>query len=136
MFEVGQANERSWAVGPSHLASAFGSGNVDVLATPVLVGFCEECARSIIDPLLPAGQRSVGTAISLTHLAATPPGLMVTVRAEITSINGRRISFSIEARDPLEVVARGTHDRFVIDLARFDRRVQEKRAAAQDPASA
>lgn len=129
MFQAGQTRERTWTIGREHLASAFGSGLVDVLATPVLVGFCEECARSVIDPFLPAGQRSVGTAISLEHVAATPLGLTVTVRAELTSVDGRRFSFRIEARDPVETVARGTHDRFVIDSDRFGQRLREKVAA-------
>ena len=61
MIEPGLTNERTWLIDEKHLASAFGSGLVDVLATPVLVGFCEQTARTAVDPLLREGQKTVGT---------------------------------------------------------------------------
>jgi predicted thioesterase len=128
---VGTKREQTWVVGVSHLASAFGSGLVDVLATPVLVGFCEECARTLVDPTLPAGQKTVGTSITLAHVAATPPGMRVTVTAELMEIDGRRLLFRIEAHDDAELVGRGTHERFVIDEARFAASVDAKREAVR-----
>jgi fluoroacetyl-CoA thioesterase len=129
MVDVGTKRSQTWLVGKEHLASAFGSGLVDVLATPVLVGFCEDCARAMVDPTLPAGQKTVGTSISLEHVAATPPGMHVTVTAELVEIDRRRLSFRIEAHDEVELVGRGTHDRFVIDGARFTASVEAKREA-------
>jgi fluoroacetyl-CoA thioesterase len=126
MIEVGSQREQTWTVERSHLASAFGSGLVDVLATPVLVGFCEECARQLVDPTLSPGRKTVGASISLDHLAATPPGLSVTVRAQLTEVDGRRLTFQIEARDDVEVVGRATHVRYVIDAARFEAHVAQK----------
>ncbi len=81
MIQIGTTNETTWTVAREHLASAFGSGLVDVLATPVLVGFCEECARTMVDGHLPPGQKTVGTSIQLDHLAATPLGMRVTLTA-------------------------------------------------------
>jgi len=132
MIEIGTTNERTWTVAPEHLASAFGSGLVDVLATPVLVGFCEECARTMVDGDLPLEQKTVGTSIRLDHLAATPLGMRVTVTARLVEIDGRRLRFEIEARDEVELVGRATHERFVIDADRFDARVREK---AEDSSS-
>jgi fluoroacetyl-CoA thioesterase len=132
MVDVGTKRTQSWIVGKEHLASAFGSGLVDVLATPVLVGFCEECARTMIDPTLPSGQKTVGTAIAVEHVAATPPGMRVTVIAELVEIDRRRLSFRIEARDEVELVARGTHDRFVIDEARFAAGIAAKQSAPRN----
>lgn len=131
MIDVGSAREQAWTVERTHLASAFGSGLVEVLATPVLVGFCEECARRLVDPELAPGQKTVGASIALEHLAATPPGMTVTVRAELTQVDGRRLTFQIEARDDVEVVGRATHMRYIIDAARFETRVAEKVAQAR-----
>ncbi len=131
MVEFGTKRSQSWTVSSQHLASAFGSGLVDVLATPVLVGFCEECARQMIDPTLPPGQKTVGTAISLEHLAATPPGMKVTVTAELIAVDRRRLSFRFEAHDEVELVGRGTHERFIIDQERFGATVEAKRQAVR-----
>ncbi|MBU1048980.1 thioesterase family protein [Candidatus Bipolaricaulota bacterium] len=128
MYEVGTVSELTWIVSKEHLASAFGSGLVDVLATPVLVGFCEEAARTMIDPSLPAGQKTVGTAISLTHTAATPLGMKVTIRATLTAIEGRKLGFDIECADEIESVGHGEHTRFIIDAARFDAGIADKAA--------
>ncbi len=131
MMDVGASRSQTWLVEKQHLASAFGSGLVDVLATPVLVGFCEECARGLVDPTLPSGQKTVGTSISLEHLAATPPGMKVTVTAELVAVDRRRLSFRIEAHDEVELVGRAAHDRFVIDEARFAATVEAKRQAVR-----
>ncbi len=136
MIDVGSAREQAWTVKRSHLASAFGSGLVEVLATPVLVGFCEECARQLVDPGLAPGQKTVGASIALEHLAATPPGMTVTVHAELTQVDGRRLTFQIEARDDIEVVGRATHVRYVIDAARFEARVAEKVAQSRTKGAA
>jgi predicted thioesterase len=129
MVDVGTKRSQTWLVSDEHLASAFGSGLVDVLATPVLVGFCEECSRLMIDPTLPPGQKTVGTIVSLEHLAATPSEMHVTVTAELVAVDRRRLSFRLEARDDVELVGRGTHERFVIDEARFAATVSAKRQA-------
>ncbi|MEN6368250.1 MAG: thioesterase family protein [Thermotogota bacterium] len=131
MIDVGSAREQTWTVERSHLASAFGSGLVEVLATPVLVGFCEECARRLVDPGLAPGQKTVGASITLDHLAATPPGMTVTVHAMLAHVDGRRLTFQIEARDDVEVVGRATHVRYVIDAARFEARVAQKVAQSR-----
>jgi fluoroacetyl-CoA thioesterase len=130
MMAAGMVNERTWVVSKEHLASAFGSGLVDVLATPVLVGFCEEAARTLAEPHLPEGQKTVGTAVSLTHTAATPPGMKVTVRATLTAIEGRKLCFDIECHDEIESVGHCSHNRFVIDAARFEAGIVAKAAKA------
>jgi fluoroacetyl-CoA thioesterase len=129
-MKVGDAIERSWTVEPAHLATAYGSGTVDVLATPALIAFCEETSRAIVDPELPAGQGTVGTAIDFRHLAPTPPGVRVTVVARLIEIDERRLCFEVIARDPIEEVGRGTHERFIIDRRRFRDRVLDKGRSA------
>jgi predicted thioesterase len=126
LIEPGLTNTTSKCVETNHLATAWGSGSAAVLATPALVAFCEECARLAIDPLLPDGQQTVGTWISVRHLAATPPGMDVAVQAELKEVDGRRLRFHIEAWDPIEQVADAEHERFIIDVERFTKRVTEK----------
>jgi fluoroacetyl-CoA thioesterase len=126
MISPGLKNETTRQVEGRHLASVWGSGLADVLATPVLVAFCEGCARLAVDPLLPEGQRTVGTWINLRHLAATPPGMQVTVRAELVEVDGRRLRFRLEAWDEVERIGGAEHERFIIDVERFQRGVAEK----------
>lgn len=133
MLQPGREHQMTWVVARDHLASAFGSGLVDVLATPVLVGFCEECSRQMVEPHLPVGQRTVGTAVSIEHLAATPEGMSVTVIARLDDVDRRRLTFHVEARDDVELVGRGTHVRFVIDDERFAAGLEAKRAKWQSP---
>ena len=126
MLEVGLANEIERTVERKDLASAFGSGLVDGLATPALVGFCEECARLTVDHLLTDGRQTVGTRIDLRHLAATPMGMEVTVHAKLVEVDGRRLLFTVEARDEEESICEAEHERFIIDSERFARRLTDK----------
>ena len=128
MYEVGTTNEMTWIVSQEHLASSFGSGLVDVLATPVLVGFCEEASQTMIDPWLPEGQKTVGTAISVTHTAATPLAMKVTIRATLTAIEGRKLTFGVECEDEIESIGQCAHTRFIIDAARFEAGIADKAA--------
>ena len=127
MIETGATNEMTWVVGREHLASSFGSGLADVLATPVLIGFCEECCRMMVDPSLSGGQQTVGTEVCIRHIAATPRGMKVTMRAVLTKIDGRSLHFEIKAHDEIEQVAEGTHTRFIIDSDRFSKRLDSKK---------
>ncbi len=126
MIKAGLKNEKAWTVKEEHLASNISSGLVDALSTPSLVAFCEECARLIVDPLLEPGQKTVGTWIELRHLAATPPGMRVTVRAELVEVDERKLRFRIEAYDDVEKIGEAEHERFIIDETRFNRRLQVK----------
>jgi fluoroacetyl-CoA thioesterase len=132
MIEPGLKNETTRVVKERHLANVWGSGLAPVLATPALVAFCEECARLAVDPLLPAGQQTVGSAIHLRHLAATPPGMQVTVRAELVEVEGRRLRFRVEAWDEVERVGEAEHERFIIDAGRFQERVADKARRVQE----
>ena len=126
MIEIGRTSERSWTVGPQHLASALGSGLADVLATPALVAFCEQTARASVDPELDPGASTVGTRIEIEHTAPTPLGGTVTVVSRLIRVDGRRLRFEIHAGDEVEPIGRATHERAIIDRARFDGRVAEK----------
>ncbi len=107
----------------------------EVFATGFMVGLIEWACIEAVNPHLdwPAEQ-TVGTHIDVSHEAATPPGFEVTVRVELVSVEGRRLGFVVEAHDGADTIARGRHERFVIDRAKFDARLAAKRAAAAAPA--
>jgi predicted thioesterase len=129
-LKPGLVHETEYRVEEKHLASSWGSGLAQVLATPVLVAFCEECSRLLVEPLLPAGQQTVGTSINLKHLAATPLGMGVRIRAELVGVAGSRLTFQVEAWDDVELIAEGEHERFVIDAGRFQSRLEKKLSGA------
>ena len=112
-----------------HTAPRVGSGRIAVLATPVMINLIEAAALAAVEHLLPAGHQSLGIHLDVRHFAATPVGLRVTATAEVTAVEGRTISFRVEARDEREPIGDGTHQRVVVNVARFDERVQRKLAA-------
>jgi predicted thioesterase len=113
-------------VGPEHTAPFVGSGRIAVLATPVMINVIEAAALDAVEHLLPAGHQSLGIHLDVSHVAATPVGLQITATAEIVRVQGRTITFRVEARDPFEAIGGGTHERVVVSVARFDERVQRK----------
>lgn len=106
-----------------------GNQTARVLSTPHLIGYLELTCRNAVKNLLDAGYDTVGTHVDIKHLAATPIGLHVKFLAEVIAVEDRRIQFKVEAYDEKEKVAEGTHERFVINVARFGDRVQAKRAS-------
>jgi fluoroacetyl-CoA thioesterase len=115
-------------VGPEHTAPFVGSGRIAVLATPVMINVIEAAALNAVEHLLPPGHQSLGIHLDIGHVAATPVGLRVTAVAEVLRVDGRTITFRVEARDEIEVIGGGTHQRVVVNVARFDARVQKKLA--------
>ncbi len=113
-------------VGEEHTAPRVGSGRVHVLATPVMINLFEAAALDAIERLLPAGRQSLGTVLNVRHVAATPVGMRVIASAEVTGIEGRTVRFRVEARDEKDLIGDGTHERVVVNVAKFDERVQRK----------
>src|SRR5687767_8039134 len=125
-LKVGLEGTAEILVGTRDTAPHVGSGKVKVLATPVMVSLMEEASLNAVEGLLPPGHQTVGTRLDITHVAATPVGLRVTARAEVTRVEGRRVTFRVWADDEKERIGEGTHERIVIEVSRFDRRAQEK----------
>ena len=113
-------------VGEEHTAPHVGSGRVHVLATPVMVNLMEAAALQAVEGLLPAGHQTVGTHLDITHTAATPVGMRVKAYAELTKVDKRTLTFSVHAEDEQECIGGGIHERIIINLERFDVRMQEK----------
>jgi len=123
---VGQVGSLDQVVGPEHAADRFDNTGVTVLATPVLCHWFESASVRAIFQHLGPGEASVGTRLTIEHLKATPLGMRVRVNSRVVAVDGRRITFEAEAVDEIELVARGTHERFVVDLVRFLAGVEAK----------
>jgi len=116
-------------VGEEHTAPRIGSGKVHVLATPVMINLFEAAALAACEHLLPEGHQSLGTVLNVRHIAATPVGMRVVAVAEVVKVEGRTVTFRLEARDEKDLIGDGTHERVVVNVAKFDQRVQAKLAA-------
>jgi fluoroacetyl-CoA thioesterase len=125
-IEVGTRATRALRVEADMTADRWGNTGVMVLATPHLVGLFEGTAVLALQDHLEPGQASVGTHVDLRHLKATPVGDTVTLTAEVTNVDGRRVNFRIKAEDSQGVVGEGTHERVLIDLERFLARIGSK----------
>lgn len=126
---VGAKGSFTLVVAPDQLANRFKDAMLPpVLATPVMIMMMENAALNAIKPYLDASQSAVGTRVDVTHLAATPVGRTVNAHAEVTKVDGKRIEFRIEASDGAEKIGTGTHERMVIDLAKFSARLKAKTA--------
>lgn len=102
-----------------------------VFATGFMVGLVEwACMRALRPHLEWPAQQSVGTDVKLSHTAATPPGLTVTVQVRLEEVRGKRLSFSVSAHDGVDEICRGTHERYLIDTERFNAKVAGKRTQA------
>src|SRR5579863_9798473 len=125
-IKPGLTGSSAIVVGPEHTAPFVGSGRIAVLATPVMINVIEAAALAAIEHLLPEGHQSLGIHLDVSHVAATPIGLRVTATAEVTRVEGRTVTFNVDARDDYERIGGGTHQRVVVSVARFDERVQRK----------
>lgn len=135
-IEPGLVSEIVHIVADEDTAARYGSGLVPVLSTPHLIALMESVSQKAIAPYLTEGQTAVGTRVDMKHLAATPVGMQVRVRAELVAVDGRRLSFKVEAWDEVEKVGEADHQRFVIDTARFMDRVAAKAEGGTDESQA
>jgi fluoroacetyl-CoA thioesterase len=127
-IEPGLTMEYSHTVVESDTARASnGESLPPVLSTPRLIGLLEHAAHSSLLTHLADGQGSVGSLVNIRHLAATPVGMAVRLRAELLEVDGRRLRFKVEAWDAVDKIAEGEHERFIIDRARFEERLERKR---------
>ena len=113
-------------VGEQHTAPRIGSGRVRVLATPVMINLMEAAALDAAENLIPAGHQSLGIHLDVRHIAATPVGMRVRATAKLLAVDGRTLEFRVEAHDERDLIGDGLHTRLVVNVARFDQRVQAK----------
>lgn len=128
-LEPGLVGEASVTVTDALTASSHGSGLVPAYATPAMIALMENASVAAIQPYLDAGQTSVGIEVNVKHLAATPVGMNIRARSEVTAVEGRRVSFQVQAWDDKEKIGEGTHVRAIVDNARFKERMAQKRSS-------
>lgn len=125
-IEAGMSGTAELVVREEHTAPRIGSGKVRVLATPVMINLIEAAALAAVEHLLPPGYQSLGTHLDVQHVAATPVGMAISACARVVSVDGRKIRFAVEAKDEKDIIGHGAHERVVVNVAKFDERVQRK----------
>ena len=113
-------------VEPPRMAPAMGSGNAPVFASPSMIAMMEGACVACVEHLLPPDHQSLGTHLDVHHIAATPQGLTVTAKARLTAVDGRKLTFAVEAHDGVETIGKGSHTRVVVDTPRFMARLEKK----------
>jgi predicted thioesterase len=109
----------STTVNEGNTARSVGSGSLDVFATPMMIALMERAACEALSDCLEDSQTSVGTAINVDHIAASPIGATITAIATVTGVNGRKIEFEVTANDEHGEIGKGTHSRVIVDAERF-----------------
>jgi len=125
-FQPGMTHELKIKSTPEHSARVFYPHLPDVFATPFLGGLMERVSAELINERLQPGEQSVGISMNLKHTAATPLGMEIRVVTEVTSVEGRKLTFRLEAFDEVEKIGEATHERFIIQADKFNARVAEK----------
>jgi predicted thioesterase len=126
-LKSGLRGEKTEAVTDKNTARAWGSGYLEVYATPAMIALMEMSCMAALEGQLPAGVSTVGTELNIRHVSATPAGMQVRAESELTEVDGRRLVFTVTAYDEAGTIGEGTHSRFIIDNARFAQKAAEKK---------
>ena len=118
-MKVGIKNQIKKTVVEELTAKVMGSGRLDVFATPAMVAMMEEAAHTLVEAELEEGQGTVGTSMTVSHLAATPVGMEVTCESELIEVDGRKLVFEIKAMDEVGLIGEARHERFIIENEKF-----------------
>ncbi len=119
MLETGIKGKQTITVNHAQTAAFYGSGALEVFATPAMIALLEETAWKSVQPFLDTGLGTVGTRVNVRHLAATPLGMQVTCESELVEIDRRRLVFKVDVFDESGKIGEGTHERFIIQNDRF-----------------
>jgi predicted thioesterase len=123
-LQAGLSREDTFTIEEKHTAPHVGSGVVRVLGTPCLIAFMEITSRKLLDEHLPEGFSTVGVLVNVRHLAPSAIGSSVHVRVEVQEVDGNKVMLEVDARDGEDVFGKGLHERYVIDVQRFLKRVE------------
>jgi len=125
-IKQGISFESSQVVSINDTASKYGSGLVEVFATPAMIALMENTALKVVLPLLPEGYNTVGTEVNIKHIKATPVGMSVTCKATLIEVEGKKLVFKVEAFDEEAEIGSGLHTRYIINTAKFMEKLQTK----------
>ena len=126
MIQIGQSATTTTTVTESNIAKTMKSGSLEVFATPAMCALMEEAAQAVVQPHLEDGEGTVGISLSITHDAPSPLGATITATATVTAVEGRKITFTVEAHDGVGTIGKGTHERFVINNEKFMSKVVQR----------
>lgn len=113
-------------------AKSFGSGTLDVLATPVMIGWMENTSMILASKCLDKESDTVGTKVDISHIAATPLNMKVKIESELIKVEGRKLTFKVTAFDECEKIGEGIHERFIINAEKFSQKANKKTIAKQN----
>ena len=128
MLETGIKGTRTVTVNEDNTAKAMGSGTLDVFATPAMIALMENTAYESVAAELEEGSGTVGTALNVKHVAATPVGMKVTCETELIKVDGRALTFSVKAFDEKGLIGEGEHERFIVFNEKFQAKAEAKLA--------
>ena len=126
MLEAGLTGERELTVTAENTAKTMKSGELDVFATPAMIALMEETAYKSVSGELDDGMGSVGTLMNVKHLAASPVGMHIRCKSELTQVDGRKLVFKVEAYDESGLIGEGVHERFIVDNQKFQKKADAK----------
>ena len=119
MLEIGMTFTSNAVVSLDNSAAGMGSGDLEVFATPALVALMENAAMNVVAPLLPNASTTVGAEINTTHIKPSAIGARVQATAKLVAVEGRKLTFEVEACDENGLIGKGSHVRFIVDRERF-----------------
>jgi predicted thioesterase len=128
ILKPGLEGQKTETVNEGNTASFYGSGGLDVYATPAMIALMEGSAYLAVQGLLPSPWSTVGTELNVKHISASPSGMKIYAKAELIKIDGRTLSFRVEAFDKAGKIGEGTHERFIIDTEKFLAKLESKKA--------
>ncbi|TCS82482.1 thioesterase family protein [Tepidibacillus fermentans] len=126
-LSIGLNGTKETIVSEQNTAKTYGSGALEVFATPAMIGLMEGAAMNAVQSHLPVGYGTVGTWVDVKHAAATPMGMKVTAKAELIEVNGKRLLFQVEARDDVGLIGEGKHERYIVEEEKFLAKTNSKR---------
>lgn len=127
MLKTGIKGRQTVTVTDKNTAKTMGSGTLDVFATPAMIALMEKTAWESVAGELEEGSGTVGTSLNITHDAPTPLGMTVTCDSVLVGVEGRKLIFEVEAHDEKGIVGKGTHERFIVNEEKFQKKADEKR---------
>lgn len=126
MLKTGIKGKEEIIVNENHSAESLESGTLKVFGSPAMIALMEKTAWKSVQDYLEEGQGSVGTSLEIKHVSATPLGIKVYCESELTGIDGKKLIFSVKAHDETGLIGEGTHERFIVNNEKFQKKANEK----------
>ncbi|ETO97475.1 thioesterase family protein [Lachnoanaerobaculum sp. MSX33] len=126
MLEVGIKGQRETIVTKENTAAGIGSGSLEVFSTPMMILLMEESCFMSVNDILEEGFTTVGTCVNVKHLSATPLGMKVVIKSELINVDGRALTFKVEAYDEKGLIGEGIHERFIVNNEKFQAKTDSK----------